>query len=290
MNKISLEDVADYLEDYHKYTNYSMARCLWHSPDDNPSLRIGEWGYKCLSCGEKGSLTKLYEHVSGKLVIREKRKFNPSALIWDKWKDRFGSIQQIAKVAHSNLKQNSELAHYLETRKIDNQIKNLRLGYLDGWYIIPIHNEYGEVEGLIGRASPTIQTKQIRYSVSKECPVKLYVPDWRQVLKATDIYVPFGTLDAITLQICDFASLTGISGQELNSKNLERFRKKLWIVPDKGEERKALELQTYLGWRGQCLFLDWPEGCKDGNDIYVKYGREKLIELIEVQRRKFEYD
>jgi DNA primase len=289
VTKISLEDVADYLEDYKPYTGYSMSICPFHD-DHNPSMSIGEGGYKCKSCGAKGSLEKLYEHVSGRLVIHEKKTWNPSALIWDKWKDRFGSIPQIAKVAHNNLKQSPELAHYLEVRKIDSEIKKLYLGYLDGWYLFPIRNEYDEIGGVVARASPTIQTKQVRYSVSKNCPVKLYVPNWRSVLRADELYIPFGTVDAVTLQMCGYASLTGISGQELNASNLGRFRKRIWIIPDRGEERKALELQTQLGWRGQCLFLDYPDGMKDPNQVFVEYGKEKLEELILCQKEKFIYE
>lgn len=287
MTKISLEDVADYLES-DKYDGYRMAICLWHD-DHTPSMQVTERGYYCKTCGAKGSLEKLYEEVSGRVVIREKRRWNPSALIWDKWKDRFGSIPQIAKVAHENLKNHPDLGNYLQVRKIDGQIKKLYLGYLDGFYCFPIRNEYEEIQGIVARASPSIQTKNNRYTVSPKCPIKLYIPSWREVLKATDIYIPYGTLDAVTLQMCGYASLTGISGQELNAKNLERFRKKLWIIPDMGEERKALELQTYLGWRGQCLFLDYPVGTKDPNGVYVQYGNEKLIELIERQRSKYIY-
>ena len=288
MTKISLEDVADYLEDYHKYTNYGMARCVEHE-DHNPSMRVGEWGYKCMSCGAKGNLVKLYELVSGKVVIREKRQWNPSALIWDKWKDRFGSIPNIAKVAHENLKNNPDLGNYLQVRKIDSQIKNLKLGFLDGWYTFPIFNEFGEIEGIVGRASPTIQTKYIRYSVSRDCPIKLYVPNWREVLKSPDIFIPYGTVDAVTLQICGYPSLTGISGHEMKASNLERFRKRLWLIGDKGDEKNALELQTQVGWRMQVLFLDYPEDCKDPSDVYVKYGNEKLSELIACQKEKYIY-
>lgn len=290
MSKISLEDVVDYLEDYHQYTNYGMCRCLWHSPDDNPSLRIGDWGYKCLSCGEHGSLLKLYEHVSGRFVVKEKRPFNPSALIWDKWKDRFGSIQSIAKLAHNNLLQNPDLGHYLKVRKVDSQIKTGMMGYLDGYYTMPVKNEYEEVEGIVARASPTIQTKQIRYTVSKNCPVKLYIPSWREVLKANELYCCYGTLDAWTLKICGYAGFTGISGQEMNPVNMERFRKRIFLIPDRGEEKNAMELQRRMDWRMVVLFLDYPPDCKDLNDIYMKFGIEKVQELITEQRRKFDYE
>lgn len=202
MTRISLEDVVDYLEDYHPYQGYGMARCVEHD-DHNPSMRVGEWGYKCMSCGAKGSLEKLYEEVSGRVVIQEKRKWNPSALIWDKWKDRFGSIPQIAKVAHKNLLENPDLGNYLQVRKIDSQIKNLKLGYLDGYYLFGIRDEYNELQGIVARSSPTIQTKNNRYTVSPKCIIKLFIPNWRRVLKASDLYVCYGVIDSVTLDMAE---------------------------------------------------------------------------------------
>lgn len=288
--KLCLDDVAEYLDGFHRYSGYGMARCVFHSPDNHPSMLVTDNGYKCQSCGEKGSLNKLYQMVSGRVIIQEKAKYNPAQRIWYRWAEKFGSVQNTAKEAHQELVHNPQLAHYLVQRKIDSQIKLGKIGYLDGFYTFPVRDEYEEIQGLVARASPTIQTKELRYTVSPNCPIKLYVPNWRKVLKDEYLYVSFGTLDAWTLVMAGYAGLTGISGQELNAHNLDRFRKRMYIIPDKGEEKNAIELSGMLGWRGFPLILKWPDGCKDLNDIHMKFGIEKVIELIEKAKEKYNYD
>jgi len=68
---ITSEDVVEYLDGVHKYQNYYMERCVFHSPDNNPSLRVSDFGYKCLSCGVRGSLVRLYNEVSGRIVVKK---------------------------------------------------------------------------------------------------------------------------------------------------------------------------------------------------------------------------
>jgi len=292
---LTLDDMYEVLSDSKKYTGYIMAHCEFllaghRGNDENPSMRVTKRGYSCMSCGAHGSLEKLYEKVSGRVVIRERRAYSPAAFIWKRWEDKFGSIQNIAKIAHRALTDNPDDGHYLQQRKVDSQIKNCMIGYLDGYYLFPIQNEFGEIDGLVARASPTIQTKNNRYSVSPNCSTKLYIPSWRKVLKDEYLYVPFGTIDAISLNIFGYAGLTGISGQELNAINLDRFRKPIFIIPDKGEERRAIEIQSQLGWRGMMLLIDWPEGTKDLNNIHVKYGIDTVLKLIEQSKERYKHD
>lgn len=284
---ITVLDVSEYLDGWKKYDeNYGWCLCPFHD-DHNPSCRITASGYRCYSCGAKGNLLQLYNSVSGRFVTREKI-YNPADYIWRNWEEKFGSIKNIAKVAHEQLKYNPNLAHYLVQRKIDSQIKSGMIGFLDGYYLFPVKDEWEEVMGIIARASPTIQTKTNRYSVSK-CPIKLYVPNWRKVLKDDELYICFGILDSWSLLMAGYASISGISGQEFNAEHLERFRKPIYIIPDRGEENKALELQCKLGWRGKTLLLDYPEGSKDVNDVHMKMGLDFVSGLIEKQKEKYIY-
>lgn len=284
---ITLEEVSEYLEGFHKYENYGMAICLFHD-DHNPSMRVSEYGYKCKSCGAKGSLEYLYKKVSGRVVIREK-KFNPAQKIWYTWTEKYGSVQNVAKLAHQELRNNPERGHYLKQRKIDSQIIPGKLGFLDGYYTFPVRNEYDEVTGIVARASPTIQTKDLRYTVSHGSD-KLYVPNWRKVLKDESIYLCYGTLDAWTLVMAGYAGLTGISGQELNFRNVDRFRKPMYIIPDKNEEKNALALQCRLDWRGMTLLLEYPDGTEDVNGVHMEHGLEKVKELIEKAKERYTYE
>lgn len=288
MNNLTLDEVGEYLDQWHRYTHYGMALCPYHD-DKNPSLRVSEHRYKCLSCGASGSLEKLYQHVSGRVVARE-RTYNQAAFVWKKWEERFGSIQAIAKIAHQELLNDPNLGSYLVKRGIDSHINTGKFGFLDGYYTFPVINEYNEIHGVVVRASPTIQTKNNRYSVSYGCHTKLYIPSWKNVLKAEDLYVCYGTIDAWSLHMAGYAGITGISGQELSAENLDRFRKRIFIIPDKGEEKSALYLQARLGWRACPLFLDWPDGTKDINGVHTLYSLDTVSKLIEKAKEKYNYD
>lgn len=290
--KITIDDVSDYLEQFHQYDGYAMACCPFHS-DNSPSLMItsGRFYCKSSSCGKSGSIEYLYSYVSGRPIQSHKKVYNPSAYIWDKWIDKYGSIQNVCDFANDQIINKPELGNYLYQRKLTlEQIKFGHLGFLSGYYIFPIKDELGKIQGAVARASPTIQTKDNRYSASKDCPVKIYVPDWKKLNEDEEIYLVFGTIDAWSLLMAGYASLTGISGQQFRPEFLDGIRKPIYIIADKGEHKSAIKLQSRLGWRGRRLDIDWPENTKDPNGIHKEYGLDALKEKIEEAKVKYNYD
>lgn len=285
---ITLDDVQDYLDGWHKYSNYAMTCCVFHT-DNNPSMVVSERGYYCKSCGASGSLEKLYAHVSGRPIQIRKKEYNPSAFIWKRWEQEFGDIKSICSVAHQQIKYKPELGTYLYKRGLDSAtVSKGMLGYLGGYFIFPVRDENGIIQGAVARASPTIQTKNNRYSVSDNT-LKVYVPDWKLFNEAEEVYVCYGTLDAWSLLLAGYPSLTGISGQEFNASLLDKIRKPIYIIADKHEQRSAIHLQAQLGWRGKRLDLDWPDDVKDPNGIHVNYGLEVLKDKIEKEKEKYNY-
>lgn len=288
--RITLDDLSDYLEQFHQYDGYAMACCPFHD-DRSPSFFVSEHGYHCKSCDARGGIEKLYSHVSGRPIQVTKKVYNPSAFIWDRWIEQYGSIISTCTMAHNQLQDRPELGEYLYKRKLtQEQIKLGYLGFLSGYYIFPIKDHNGDIQGAVARASPTIQTKTNRYSASKNCPVKIYVPDWKSIMEEKEIFVCFGTLDAWSLQMAGYPALTGISGQEFRAEHLDEFRKPIWIIPDKHEDKSAIHLQSRLGWRGRRLNIHWPDGIKDPNGIHVKYGLDVLKEKIEEVKVNIQYD
>ncbi len=288
--KITLDDLEDYMEGFHPYNDraYAMAVCPFHD-DHSPSLQIGQNRYYCKTCGASGNLEYLYNKVSGRPIQYTKKVYNPSAFIWDRWSEQYGSVQDTCKIAHTQLSNRPELGEYLYKRGLTQyQIAMGTLGFLGGYYIFPIKDENNKVQGAVARASPTIQTKTNRYSASKNCPVKLYVPSWDAVNNSEDIYVPFGILDSWTCLMAGYSSITGISGQAIRPEYFDNIRKPIWIIHDRGEERAAVELQRGLGWRGRRLDIQWPDTTKDNNDIHVKYGLDTVKEKIEEAKRKYD--
>ena len=288
--KITLDDVEDYLEQFHPYNDraYAMAVCPFHD-DHAPSLQVGQHRYYCKSCGASGSLKYLYAYISGRPIQPQKKVYNPSAFIWDRWTEKYGSVLDACRVAHIQLSDRPELGEYLYKRGLTQyQIAMGVLGFLGGYYIFPIKDADGKIQGAIARASPTIQTKDSRYSASKNCPVKIYVPNWKAVLEENEIYVCFGTLDAWSLLMAGYPSITGISGQQFQAELLDQFRKRIYIVADKREEKSAVHLQRGLGWRGQRLDIQWSDGTKDINNIHTKFGLDTVKEKIEEAKKKYD--
>lgn len=87
----------------HRYGEYFMMSCLWHGSDSHPSMMVFETGYKCLTCGAKGSLEKLNKHLGGKSVVTKSHS-NTVLPKWKRWEENFGDITGIAKHAHLSLK------------------------------------------------------------------------------------------------------------------------------------------------------------------------------------------
>lgn len=288
--KITLDDLEDYMEGFHPYNDraYAMAVCPFHD-DHSPSLQIGQNRYYCKTCGASGNLEYLYNKVSGRPVQPQKKVYNPSAFIWNRWLEKFDTVHNVCFQAHSRLKQKPNLGEYLEKRGLTKtQIFQGYLGYMESYYIFPIRDMDGKIQGAVARASPTIQTKNNRYSASKNCPIKLYIPSWEAVNNSNEIYVCYGTLDAWSLLMAGYPAITGISGQEFRAEHLDQFRKRIYIVADKREEKSAIHLQRGLGWRGWRLDIQWLDGTKDINDIHVKYGLDTVKEKIEEAKRKYD--
>lgn len=286
--RIQISDLEDYLEGFHQYDGYAMSCCVFHD-DSNPSMVITPSSYICKSCGAHGSIEKLYAHASGRPVQVTKKEYNPSAFIWDRWLEQYNEIWRVCNVAHNQLVERPELGEYLYKRGLTiRQIEQGRLGFLGGYYIFPIRDQDNKIQGAVARASPTIQTKNNRFSATKNCPIKIYTPDWLTLCTNDEICVCFGTLDSWSLFMAGFPALTGISGQQFSAEHLDQFRKIIYIIPDKNEEKSALHLQRGLGWRGRRLDIDFPDGCKDINDIHVKFGLDKVKQLVEEAKRKYD--
>jgi hypothetical protein len=62
------------------------------------------------------------------------------------------------------------------------------------------------------------------------------------------------------------------------------MRKKHWIIPDRNEEQKAVELQYEMSWRAKAIYINYPEDTKDPAGILQKYSLKKLKELVELAK------
>ena len=268
MNDPSLEDILSILPRARRYEDYIAGTCPFHH-DTAPSLLVYEDGFRCQACGKQGSLKYLYAKLQGKpfvLSLEKKQRFS--------W--RLGA-EEIWKRSYACLQKNPNLDIGIRNRGISRRtVQQLKLGYYQGWYVVPIFDDLGTFLGAVARAGGAIEENCERFSNSPG-PAKVY---YEPNGPAPYMFFPFGIFDAISIWDCGFPAGTWIAGKSVAASALNFFRGRIIIVPDKDEEPEARHLADQLGWRGSVLLLDYPEGAKDPND-YLKLGlRKQLIKQL----------
>lgn len=260
----ALAEIKDYLEGAREYDHYLVALCPFHD-DSRPSFFVYPDNYKCLSCGAFGRTENLLTKLSGRPIK------NAPAKHWSNPFTGWLKDESLAKclwIAHVYLVEHP--SEYLRRRGIPDkyQIK-ARLGLRDDFYLFPIRNQKQDIIGAVARKSEH-STMDSKYIIPHgQNPNLLYVPNWTLINKSMAVYLTFGILDALTLAILGRAAMSTTTGKQIDPSALDWCRKRIIIVPDKGEEADGMKLSARLDWRGSVLKLDWPDGCKDINNLLV---------------------
>lgn len=280
LHKDLQDALAEKLERVSYHGDYFTCLCVFHE-ERRASLFVYKKDFRCASCGATGSIERLYKKVTGSTT-----RISPSSsrnfVAYRKWFREYGSIAGISKAAHQFLLSTPAFEFYFKERGISQFIKQGMFGWIDNWLFFPVKSCDGQVREITIRASKTNKSEAKYFLIPHEGEHQhLYIPNHERVKLADEIYVPFGIIDAWSLEACGLASMTGMAGQNYSPEWFDEYRKTIWIIPDKGEEAKAQELKYRLGWRGKILLLDWPAGCKDCDDIRMKQSVKSLLKLIE---------
>lgn len=260
----------------HPYSNYFSAICVWHD-DNRPSLLVYEDGFRCSACGKHGSLQYLEKKIGDTYHPHQVKSITPR---FSKWEQE-NTLYEIALRAHEFLVEHVGYQKYLKRRKLDGFIKAGMFGFREGWITIPVKDRNGFVIDIVTRYLGK-DGKAKYVLMGKSDPSPLYSPSWVRVEHEDVIYVPFGMFDSWTLHAVGLASVTYTAGKLTNADLLKPLDKRFVIIPDKGEEQEAYRLVNGLGWRGDVLRIDWPDECKDLQDVREKFGEEKVLELIRI--------
>ena len=103
-------------------------------------------------------------------------------------------------------------------------------------------------------------------------------------------YITEGEFDALTLIQCGYLETISVpNGAQKNLSFLDRFvethlEDKVRIVLALDNDEKGIMLRDELIRRldiDRCQMVEWPEDCKDANDVLVKHGVDKVRECIE---------
>jgi hypothetical protein len=266
---ITYNDLLNALQNVHEYSTYAAARCVFHQ-DSSPSLLVYKDGwFRCLGCSRTGSWLQLYNRIKGQATpVHPERRLHvhsPNHLF-----DEFQTVEHGCYQAHMDLLQFTSWQWYLEQRGLGDSTEIAEIGYLNGWYTIPVKDRDGNFITVVLRAAPHVQLISGHRYWCHHAPT-MYVPDWRLLDRAKFIVVVFGIFDALTLNKLRYPVVTVTSGKnQFCAEWLDEYRRPIYIIPDKGEEETAHKLASHLGWRGNVVRLDFPDGCKDANDFLMQ--------------------
>ena len=109
-------------------------------------------------------------------------------------------------------------------------------------------------------------------------------------------YITEGEFDCLSMIECGYAASisvpNGVAAKSDGSVNLEwldrfvesHFDDKETIVLALDNDKPGIVLRNELIRRldaDRCKLVNWPEGCKDANDVLVKYGQERVRQCVE---------
>jgi hypothetical protein len=280
---VEFEDVVKGLAGVQRHGRYASALCCYHD-DTHNSMLVYPDGFICLGCGAKGSLLKLYKQLNNwtaPAIIQQSSKPTVHLLPTD-----LSELEEVCQTAHQTLLQlDDPLGLYLTKKGLHARIVPQNIGYINGWYTIPIYGIHRELLGAVARASCHIQeTTGARFNIPTGQQAMVYVPDYGLIERNDYLCVVFGIFDSLSLAELSIPSCTPTSGMNsIHPEMLDSFRKQIIVIPDKGEESVGRKLSSGLGWRGKNLILDYPVG-KDVNDLLVGgYGewiRQEILRVV----------
>lgn len=283
----TLDDFID-LPSAQKFENYVTLVCPWHEsyPVRN-SLFVYRDYWICKSCNKQGKDHNYLLHAlnAGSTIHFEQKKFhNP----WNDWIKQYGSTLQVCQEAYRSLKTFPQQMYYLINRGIpEPEIRALKLGYLSGYYIIPMFGFGGGLSGAVARKSTGFLDQSSKYITPNKTYQDnhrlLYVPGgWERLERAESVFLTFGILSAVSVYLLGVAAMSTVSGTTIDPSALDNIRKPIYIIPDFKEEDKAHKLADKLGWRGKVLIPEYTDTLYDPNDLHV-YDKERLQRCISLK-------
>ena len=272
MNDI-LDQLSEKLDCKH-YGSYLASICVFHE-DSRPSLMIYPDTYRCLSCGAFGKTSDLLNKLSNTALLFSKMKqdyTNP----FSRWLHK-DTVENVCKSANKLMISQTSLGQYLHKRGIEHP-EQYGIGYRDDWYTFPITAPNTAIIGAVARANADTNTSKSKYVIPHgQDPNYLYIPKWDIIDRASTVYLTFGILDALSLVIMGYPAMSTTTGKRIDPSALDWLRKRIVILPDQNEEEDAFKIARHLGWRGAVKQINYPDKCKDVNDLFMN---NQLIGVI----------
>lgn len=290
-------DIADIIQQYVKLKKQGpnlVGLCPFHS-EKTPSFTVSpaKGIYKCFGCGKSGDVIQFLTDNNGLNYIQVIKyiaeKYNIPVEEDTKQYDK--PVQRLEILKPDTIK-------FFESRGITNNTL-LRFGITEATEWMPGANaetraicfNYFKDSELV---NIKFRAKDKDFKLSKNAELIFYNLDSLQ--DETTAIIVEGEIDCLSMYEAGFYNVVSVpNGAGTGNQQLKYLdncwqyfedKEKIIIITDNDEPGRSLkeELARRLG-KDRCMFVDWPDGCKDANDVLLKHGKPMLISMIEQARR-----
>lgn len=290
-----VEIISGYIELKLKSGNH-VGLCPFHK-EKTPSFTVSNAkGFKCFGCGKSGdAIAFVMEHLNLNYIQAIK-------LIAEKYnipiQETLSQQQKYDKPQPRLEKLNPDTIKYFETRGISNNTL-LRFGITEAVEWMPkagqdvrvICFNYFKDEQLV---NIKFRAKNKDFKLLKGAELIFYNLD--SIKDEHEVIIVEGEVDCLTMYECGFYNVVSVpngagTGQQQlkyldNCWKFFEDKTKIILFTDNDDPGRSLqaELARRLG-KDRCYKVEYPEDCKDANEVLLKHGIAMISSIIEQAKR-----
>jgi twinkle protein len=285
---VRIEDVVGKFVKLKKESGGYIGSCPFHN-EKTPSLRTKTNGnfFKCFGCGKSGSAIDFIMHHEGysfvdsvlevakiinfEMEFESKEIVKPVHRVEKLSKEFLDNFENVRKIS------NNTLLHFNVTESIEwmpkakKEIKVICFNYMRDGELVNIK----------------FRGKNKDMMLAKNAELIFYNID--AIRDTEEVTICEGEIDSLSMHEAGiYNSVSVPNGANNNTKYIDNCyeyflnKKKIIIATDNDEAGRKLrdELMFRFGV-DRCYFVEFPDDCKDANDVLIKHGKEALKSLVE---------
>ena len=293
-HKADIVDIISAYVNLKKEATEMVGLCPFHK-EKTPSFKVSKAKgiYKCFGCGKSGdAIAFIMEHENTDYISAIKiiaKKYNIE--VQTNKKEYQKPLPRLEKLSASTIK-------YFESRGISNNTL-LRMNITESVEWMPkaqsevptiCFNYYNENE----LVNIKFRAKDKDFKLAKDAELIFYNLD--SIKDESTAIIVEGEIDCLSLHeagiynVVSVPNGAGTGNQQLkyldNCWHYFEDKERIILFTDNDEPGNNLrdEISRRLG-RDRCYKIEYPDNCKDANDVLLKYGKPMLHTLIETVKR-----
>lgn len=287
-------DIVEVISDYVKLSKEGaelVAKCPFHK-ENTPSFKVSKTKqiYKCFGCGESGdAIAFIQKHKS--------LKFNEAInLIADKYKISLDEVEPKKEYKRPTLSEiplmSSQRQFFTDRGITVETIDKFKVTYSTQW-MPKAKQDIDVICFNYFRGGELINVKyrgeNRDFRLNKDSELIFYNLD--SITDKDYIIITEGEVDAMSVSQCGFSQVISVPNGAANGNQKLQYldncidyftridRVVLFVDNDVAGQNLQEELARRIG-KERCLTVVYPDGCKDANDVLIKYGKDIIIDMI----------